>query len=42
MWHAWETGETHRGCSFGDLMKRAHLKVLGVVGRIILNWIFEK
>jgi len=42
MWHAWETGEGHTGFLKGDLRVRDHLEDLGVDGRIILKWIFDK
>ena len=40
--HVWETGGVHRGCWWGNLRERDHLKDLGVDGRIILIQIFKK
>jgi hypothetical protein len=42
MWHIWETGEVHTGFWWGDLRQIYHLEDLGIDGRIILKWIFEK
>jgi hypothetical protein len=35
-------GEVHTGFSCGDFRKRAHFKCMGVDGRIIIKWIFQK
>jgi hypothetical protein len=37
----WETGEVYTGFWWGNLTEIDHLEDLGVVGRIILNWIFK-
>jgi hypothetical protein len=42
MWHVWETGEVYAGSWWKHLRERDHLENLGVVGRIILKWIFKK
>jgi hypothetical protein len=42
MWHVWGRGEVHTVFLWGYLRERDHLEVLGVDGRIILKWIFEK
>jgi hypothetical protein len=36
----WGRGKAHTGL-WGNLRERAHLKDLGVAGRIILNWILR-
>jgi hypothetical protein len=41
MWHV-RRGEVHTGLWWGDVMKIDHLEDLGVDGRVILKWIFEK
>jgi len=38
----WGTGDVLTGFWWGYLMGRDHLEDLGVVGRIILRWIFRK
>ena len=40
--HVWETGKVHRGFWLGDLRERDHLEYLGLLGMIILKWIFKK
>jgi hypothetical protein len=35
-------GEVHTGFEWGNMKERGHLKDLGVDGRIILKWIFNK
>jgi hypothetical protein len=35
-------GEVCRGYEWGNLGERAHLKDLGVDGKVILKWFFEK
>jgi hypothetical protein len=42
MWHVWATGEVHTGFGLGDLGEREQLVDLGVEGRLILKWIFNK
>jgi hypothetical protein len=37
-----ETGEVHEVFWWGDLRERDHLEDLGVDGRIILIWVFNK
>jgi hypothetical protein len=41
MWHVWFTGEEHTRFWLGDLRERDHLEDLGIVGRIMLKWIFR-
>jgi len=36
------TGDVHTGFWFGDLRGRDDMKGLGVDGRILFKWIFEK
>jgi hypothetical protein len=42
MCHVWEIGEVHTGFWWGDLRDRDRLDDLGVDGRIILQWMFNK
>ena len=42
MWHVWEKRQVHIRFWWGDLRERSHLEDLGVVGRIILKWIFSE
>ena len=42
MWHEWVRGELHTGFWWGNLRERDHFEDPGVVGRIILRWIFSK
>jgi hypothetical protein len=42
MWHVWGTEEVHIRFWWGDLMEGAHLKDVGVDGRIILKYILKK
>ena len=42
MWHVLETAEVHTGFWWGDLTERDHLENLGIVGRMILKFIFKK
>jgi hypothetical protein len=37
----WETGELYTGFRWGNLRERDQLGVLGVDGRITLNWDFN-
>jgi len=39
--HVWGRGETYIGFRCGNLKERDHLEDPGVVGRIILRWIFR-
>jgi hypothetical protein len=32
----------HRGFWWGDLRERDHLEFLGINGKIVIKWIFEK
>jgi hypothetical protein len=41
MWYVWETGEVRADFWCSDLRERAYLEHLGVVGRILLKWIFK-
>jgi hypothetical protein len=41
MWHVWEAREIHVGFWWGDLKEIAHIKDIGVDGRILLKWIFK-
>jgi hypothetical protein len=36
------TGDVHRGVWWGYLRGRNHLEVLGIIGRRVIKWIFEK
>jgi hypothetical protein len=42
MCYLWGIGEVHTVFWWGVLMKRDHLEDLGIVGSIILKWIFKK
>jgi hypothetical protein len=42
MWHVWETGEIRTALWWGGLRERDHLGDLGIVGIVILKWIFKK
>jgi hypothetical protein len=42
MWHVWEKGEVHTGCTRGDLKERDHSKDLGVGRSILLKLILDK
>ena len=42
MWHVWWRGEVHLGFWWRNLRKYTTWEYLGVDGRIILKWIFEK
>jgi hypothetical protein len=35
-------GKVHTGFWCGNLRERAHMEDLGIDGRIILKWVFEK
>jgi hypothetical protein len=35
-------GEVYAGIRWGNLRERDHLEYPGIVGRIILRWIFKK
>ena len=37
-----EEGEVHTGFWWGNLKERDHLEHLGLIGRIILKWAFQK
>jgi hypothetical protein len=40
--HEWGRGEVHTGLYWGNLREVDHLEDPDIVGRIILNWIFER
>jgi hypothetical protein len=40
--HIWGRGEVHTGFWWGNLRERDHLENLGIVGMIMLKWIFKK
>jgi hypothetical protein len=40
--HVWGRGEVHKGFWWGNLRGRDHLEDLGVDGRIMLKWIFNR
>jgi hypothetical protein len=40
--HVWGSGEAYTRFWWGNLKERDHLENTGVVGRIILRWIFKK
>ena len=42
MWYVRRKGEMHTGFWWGNLRENAHLKYLGVDGRIILKWISNR
>jgi hypothetical protein len=42
MWQVWERGETHTGFWRGNIKEKDLLGDLGVDGRIMLKFIFEK
>jgi len=42
MWHVWGRVKEHAGFWSGSLWEREHLEGLGVNGRVILKFIFNK
>jgi len=42
MYHVWERVQLHTGFWWGYLMRRDHLELPGLDGRIILKLIFKK
>jgi hypothetical protein len=42
MWHVRGRGEVRTGLWWIKMKERGHLKDLGVEGRIIFKWIFQK
>jgi hypothetical protein len=42
MWHVCRTRKVQTGFWWGDPRERDYLKDLGIDGRIILKWIFQK
>jgi len=42
MQHVWGREEEYKGCWWGNLRERDHVKDPGVDGKKILSWIFRK
>jgi hypothetical protein len=42
MWYVRKTGQMHTGFWWGNLRESDQLEDLGIVGRIILKWMFKK
>jgi hypothetical protein len=41
MWHVWGKGEVHTGLWWRDLREGDYLGDPGIVGKILLKWIFK-